>query len=223
MNAFLGVDMSVFYPKGFNFYGELMVDDWQVDHKRKGDLKPNLYAFDLGARASDILGGLGIAGTDAAIQYRMVTNRTYNEYDWASFEKLMLRNYPIANPYGDDYWNLDLSLSQWVDYDWQIGLEIMHLEHGSQNMYGPYTMPWLTDPNITVQTGYHEPFPYGTVQVTNLLEASAMYQPAGSFYGKAAVMYARNHNYDYVPGVDKGAFSFIFTIYYNFATTIPFR
>ncbi len=223
LNAFLGADISVFWPKNFNFYGDLMIDDWQVDHKTKSDLKPNLYAFDLGVKSSDFLSCLGITGTDASLQFRLVRNRVYNEYDWVSFEKLMLRNYPVASPYGDDYWNLDLRLSQWLAYDWELGLEVMHLEHGSQNLWGPYTMPWLTDPNITVQTGYNEPFPYGTVQVTNLLEASAMYQPVGRFYGKATVMYADNHNFDYSPGVHKGVLSFIFTVYYNFATTIPFR
>ncbi len=223
LNAFLGADMSVFWPENFNFYGDLMIDDWQVDHKTKSDLKPNLYAFDLGVKAANFLSGLGLNGSDVSLQYRMAANRTYNEYDWTSFQKLMLRNYPIASPFGDDYWNLDLRLSQWFTYDWQLQLEIMHLEHGSENMYGPYSMPWLTNPNITVQTGYHEPFPYGTVQVTDLFGASLMYQPQDAFYGKATVSYAQNHNFDYQPGVNKGVLSFILTFYYNIATTLAFR
>lgn len=222
-NNFLGGDISVFWPKDFNFYGDLMIDDWQVDHKTKGDLKPNLYAFDLGLRASNILENFGIGGTDANLQYMMVRNRVYNEYNWVSFQKLLLRNYPVANPFGDDFWNIDLRLSHWLTYEWKFGIEIMHLEHGSSNIYSFYTMPWLTDPNITVQTGYNEPFPYGTVQITNLFKASVMYQPRQDFYGQAAVSYAQNHNYEYSPGVDKGVVSFIFTIYYNFASSILFQ
>ncbi|HQT90813.1 MAG TPA: capsule assembly Wzi family protein [Candidatus Kryptobacter bacterium] len=222
-NAFLGLDFSIFYPRDFDFYGDLMIDDWQVDHKTIGDLKPSLYAFDLGFHAANIFSSLGLSGTDVNLQYMMVRNRVYNHYNWTSFMKLLLNNYPIANPYGDDFWSLDLRLSHWLSYGWKLGLEAMHIEHGSQNLYGPYTMPWLTDPNITVATGYNEPFPYGTVQSTNLIQATAMYQPEHYLYGQATLIYSRNHNYDYSLGLNKALFSFLFTIYYNFSTSIPFK
>ena len=223
LNGFLGVDVSAFWPRNLNSYGDLMIDDWQVDHKTQGDLKPDLYAFDLGLRSSNVLSGLGVSGTDGNLQFMMVRNRVYNEYNWSSFEKLMLRNYPVASPYGDDFWNIDLRLSQWLTYDWKFGIEIMHLEHGDENIYGPYTMPWLTDPAITVQTGYHEPFPDGVIQETNLFEASIMYQPQNNFYGSAMVSYSQNRNFQYVSGVNKGVFSFLFTLYYDFAANIPFE
>ena len=223
VNAYLGADISVFWPKNFNFYGDLMVDDWQVDHKTKGDLKPNLYAFDLGFHAANILSCFGLSGTDANLQYTMVRNRVYNEYNWSSFEKLLLWNYPVASPYGDDFWDLDLRLSHWLAYSWKLGFEALHLEHGSQNLYGPYTMPWLTDPNITVATGYIEPFPYGTVQSTNLFDVSVMYQPQPDFYGKLKLYYSQSHNYSYVPGLNKSQFSFLFTIYYEFTKNLLFN
>ncbi|HUI31691.1 MAG TPA: capsule assembly Wzi family protein [Candidatus Acidoferrales bacterium] len=223
LNTFLGFDFSMFWPKNLNPYGDLMIDDWQVDHKTIGDLKPNLYAFDIGLRASNILENFGVSGTDANLQYMMVRNRVYNEYDWASFEKLLLRNYPIAVPYGDDFWNIDLRLSHWLTYNWKFGIEVMHIEHGNQNIYGPYTMPWLTDPNITVQTGYSEPFPYRVIQETNLFGANVMYQPQANLYGRAMISYSQNRNYRYAPGIDKGVISFLVTIYYDFATAIQFK
>ena len=223
LNSFLGSDISVFLPANLNLYSDLLLDDWQVDKKTKSDLKPNLYAFDVGISAADILSRLGVEGTDANIQYRIVRNRVYNEYNWLSYEKLILRNYPIADPYGDDYWNLDLRLSHWLSFDWKLGVEIMHLEHGSSNIWSFYDMPWLTDPNVTLQTGYNEPFPYGTVQVTNQFEATALYQPHGYYYAEATAIYSWNHNYMYVPGQDKGAFSFVLTIYYNFVLRLPFE
>lgn len=223
LNAFLGADFSIFWLKGFNFYGDFMIDDWQVDHKTKGDLKPNLYSLDLGLKAADVLAGLGVSGTDANLQYMEVRNRVYNEYNWSSFEKLLLRNYPIANPYGDDFWNINLRLSHWINRDWKVGAEIMHLEHGSSNVWDFYTMPWLTDPNITVQTGYTEPFPYGTIQVSNIFQVSALYQPYNYLYGQASFSYSQNHNFMYVSGVDKGVFSLTLTLYYDFAIDIPFE
>ncbi len=222
-NNFLGVDFSVFWPKGFNIYGELMIDDWQVDHKAKGDLKPNLYAIQSGIRATNILQSFRISGTDVGLQYAMAGNRVYDEYNWSSYQKLLLRNYPIANPYGDDFWDLNFLLSQWLSYDWKVTLELTHLEHGSSNMYSFYTMLWLTDPAVTVQTGYHEPFPYGVIRETNLIRLDALYQPAAYFYGSASVIYGHDRNTDYVSGVNRSEFSFLITFYYNFSYSFLFH
>ncbi|MGC8652454.1 MAG: capsule assembly Wzi family protein [Candidatus Kryptoniota bacterium] len=223
LNAFLGGDISVFLLRKLNFYGDLMIDDWQVDRKTKGDLKPNLYAFDVGLKASNILEHFGTSGTDANVQLMVVRNRVYNEYNWSSFEKLLLRNYPVANPYGDNFWNLDIRASHWLNYDWKVGLQFLHVEHGSSNIYSSYSMPWLTDPNVTVQTGYHEAFPYGTIQVTNLVSARLLYQPASDIYGELMIGYSLDHNYRYTPGLDKNIISFLFTFYYNFTKSILFR
>jgi len=221
-NNFLGVDCSVFWPRGINFYGNLMIDDWQVDHKTKGDLKPDLYAIQAGLRTSNLFQSFGISGTDASLQYMMAGNRVYNEYNWQSFQKLLLNNYPIANPFGDDFWNIELRLSQWIAYDWKIGVDAMHLEHGSSNIYSFYTMPWLTDPNVTMQTGYHEPFPFGVIQETNLVKLNAIYQPENYLYGSLSLIYAHNRNADYVPGIAKDQLSFILTLYYNFSYSFLF-
>jgi len=227
-NNFIGGDICVFWPQDLNFYSDLMIDDWMIDHKTRGDLKPNLYAIDAGIKASNMLLGFGLPGTDVNLQYMMARNRVYNQYNWESYQKLLLRNYPIADPFGDDFWNIDLRLSQWLTFDWKLEMELMHLEHGSSNIYSFYTMPWLTDTTITnamVQAGYRyrEPFPYGIIQETNMYRASVMYQPRQNFYGQATISYSENRNYEYVPGLNKGVFSFLFTIYWNFSATVPFE
>lgn len=222
-NSFLGVDFSLFWPRNINTYGNLMIDDWQVDHKTKGDLKPNLYAAQIGARTANVLECFGISGTDASVQYMMAGNRVYNEYNWQSFQKLLLDNYPVANPFGDDFWNLDFDISQWITYDWKLSFEAMHLEHGSSNIYSPYTMPWLTDPAITIQTGYHEPFPYGVIRKTNLFKVDVMFQPKSYLYGSLSLIYTNVRNADYLQGVLQDRVSFLLTFYYDFSTSLPFN
>ncbi len=222
-NNFLGADVSVFWPRGLNIYGQLMIDDWQVDHKTKGDLKPNLYAIQSGVRTTDVLRSFRISGTDVALQYTMAGNRVYDEYNWSSYQKLLLRNYPIADPYGDDFWNLDLSLSQWLSYEWKVTLELMHLEHGSSDIYSFYTMPWLTDPGVTVETGYHEPFPFGVIRETNLLRLDALYQPATYYYGSATLIYTHDRNAGYVSGLNRSELSFMLTFYYDFSDSFLFQ
>ncbi len=223
-NNFLGADLSVFWPKDINLYGDLMIDDWQVDRKSKGDLKPDLYAIQAGMRAADILfSTFGISGTDLSLQYMMAGNRVYNEYNWASFLKLLSYNYPIASPFGDDFWNVELKLSQWISSDWKVGIEGMHIKHGSTNIASPYTMPWLTDPNITVQTGYREPFPYGVIQETSLFSLDAMYQPVNNVYVGVSLIYSHERNANYDPGLVKNQISFILTFYYRFSNSFLFN
>ncbi len=218
----VGLDLSVFWPKNYNLYCDFMISDYQVDHKTKGDLKPNPFAFDVGLRATNLLSGFGLSGTDGDLQFNAVSNRNYNDYNWSSYLKVMQGNYPIAYPYGNDFWDIDLQLSQWLTYDWKVSAEALHLEHGSYNISSPYTMPWLTDPNVTVQTGYSEPFPYGVDQIEDMLKASAMYQPCPSLYGKASLIYSQFHNYKYSFGLNRGVLSFELTFYYDFTANIPF-
>ena len=132
-------------------------------------------------------------------------------------------NYPVANPFGDDFWNLDFDISQWITYDWKLSFEAMHLEHGSSNIYSPYTMPWLTDPAITIQTGYHEPFPYGVIRKTNLLKVDVMFQPKSYLYGSLSLIYTNVRNADYLQGVLQDRVSFLLTFYYDFSTSLPFN
>ncbi len=222
-NNFLGLDASLFWPADVNIYGNLMIDDWQVDRQTIGDLKPDLYSVQTGVRLADVFQTLGLVGTDVSFEYAMAGNRVYNEYNWWAFQKLLLRNYPIASPFGDDFWDIDLRLSQWLSSEWKLSLDAMHLEHGSSNIYSFYSMPWLTDPSITVQTGYHEPFPFGVIQETNLLRLDALYQPAVNFYGSLSLMYTHDRNADYLSGITRDQFSFLLTFYYDFSRSLLFN
>ncbi len=181
-----------------------------------------MYAIQVGGRASDVFAQGGITGTDMSLQYMMAGNRVYSASDSASYQKLLLDNYPIANPFGDNFWNIDLRLSQWISFDWKIAVEAMHLEHGSSNIYSFYTMPWLTNPNVTVETGYREPFPYGVIQETNLFRVDAMYQPKNHFYALASLIYAHDRNANYIPGISKDEFSFVLTVYFEFSHSFLF-
>ena len=81
----------------------------------------------------------------------------------------------------------------------------------------------LTDPNVTVATGYSEPFPYGVIQETNLLKLEGMYQPESYLYGSLSLIYAHNSNANYVPGVSKDQFSFLLTFYYDLSYSFLFK
>ncbi len=161
-------------------------------------------------------------GTNVGVQYAMAGNRVYDEYTWVSYQKLMLRNYPIANPLGDNFWDVDLRLSQILSYDWAFEIEYMHIEHGSTNVSSPYEMPWLTDPNITISTGYQEPFPYGIIMETNLVGLNLVYQPHSYIYGALSLVYSRFRNRNYSQGADSSQLSFKMTFYYNFSHSFLF-
>jgi hypothetical protein len=74
VNSFIGLDVE---RRGrVSAFGQLMLDDIQVDRAGASDLKPVSYAFTLGAR-----GGIGDAATAWRVYYTRVTNLTYRNED----------------------------------------------------------------------------------------------------------------------------------------------
>jgi hypothetical protein len=78
LNAMVYTDLSFYPVKNLNFYGEFLVDDWQVSKKVKSDLTPNRYGFIVGLRYADIFKFLNVVGSQIQIEYTQVRNRTYN-------------------------------------------------------------------------------------------------------------------------------------------------
>src|SRR5207245_2694785 len=73
-NSFVGLD---FERRGIvTLFGQLMLDDIQVDRATAADKKPVSYAFTVGAR-----GGVGDAPSAWRVWYTRVTNLTYRNED----------------------------------------------------------------------------------------------------------------------------------------------
>jgi len=73
-NTFLGLDFCWYLNNRHKLYGQLMVDDMQVDDKAIGDQEPDEIGYMLGFSTLDLFDLL-----DLSARYLKITNRTYNQ------------------------------------------------------------------------------------------------------------------------------------------------
>ncbi len=151
-NTFLGCDISFYLHNRHKFYGQLLIDDFQIDKKEPGDYEPDEIGYLVGFESISFPGGI-----DIGLQYCRIANRTYNQI----FERNRylhdgeLLGYPLG-PDGDQ---LLLRLTHWFNYDKKGELELEYRRQGLGRVTDPWTQPWLDSPGQ-----YSEPFPTGTVE-----------------------------------------------------------
>ncbi len=209
LNGMIYFDAS-FYPfKNFNFYGEFLIDDWQINRKMQGDLEPNEYGFIIGARTADII----TYGNDIQIEYTQVRNRTYNTR--RQYEKFLRFKRPIAHPLGNDFQSLEMWISQWFTGKFQVTLNYKFVEHGEGRIEKPWDEPWMDTTKYSPATGYREKFPYGIVETRHIVGVNLFYFVNNNLNLNLEIDYLRYKNYQNVEGERKSEFLLRFWVFYN--------
>jgi len=168
-------------------YTELLIDDIQLDHEVKGDLEPNELGLVTGF---DLADPLNIEGLYLGLEYTALTNRTYktvNPVEWYTH-----RNVPIGYSGGSDLDVWDLEISKYLD-KWQAILDFQYLRQGEGDMNRAWDSPWM-DSTVTMQTGYHEPFPTGVVEKTLDLGLELRWRPSYQRYAFLRINYRNIQN-----------------------------
>lgn len=164
-NTFLGFDFSVKPKAGVKLYGQLLVDDFQIDRKTQGDQEPDEMAFLAGAYLANLLPTL-----DLKAEYSRVTNWTFNQAHESN--RYLFKNQLIGGALGNDYDLTEVSLIKWFEKDLATSLNFAYARQGEGCTTDEWTAPWL------LATGdYSEPFPTGVVQKTT----SAVFNIKGFF------------------------------------------
>jgi len=153
-NTQVGFDFS-FKPKaGVKVYGQVLVDDLQLDDKVESDREPDQLGILGGVYLADL-----IDNTDIRLEYSRVSNWTFNQ----RFARNRYTNdgLPIGSAAGNDYDLLDLSVIRWLRDCLAVSANLSYRRQGEGRIEAEWTMPWLE-----VEGDYSEPFPTGTVQKT---------------------------------------------------------
>ena len=156
-NSFIGGDF-VYYPKqNMKLYGQLIIDDFQIDDKTQGDQEPNEYGLILGSYLVNIF-----PSYDLRVEYIKITNRTYNqayERNRYTFENISL-GYFNEN----DFDKTNFFVTKWLSQTSLVALNFSYKRKGEGNINDNWTEPWLdtNDP-------YTESFPFGVVEKTTHL------------------------------------------------------
>jgi hypothetical protein len=195
-NGMIGMDVVAFPQPGFEVYGELLLDDVQLENEDPGDLEPAEWGWLIGGRWSGLNGLLG-----TGISYSGITNRTYNAIE----PKYRYLNYglPLGSNLGNDGDRLHLDISCWPDPRLHLNAFWEYRRQGEGRVTAAFDTLYLT---YTVEAGYSEPFPTGTVEKTNTvgLEISARPHPFIQIEGWIGHDWIRNYRHE--SGLDEDGF-----------------
>ena len=196
-NIFVALDFMARPENGLEFYGQLLIDDIQVEKRGRGDLEPNEIGYLLGVEKAVNVATIGL-------EYTRVANRTYNTVrEW---EKFLHRRRPLAHFLGNDFDRWLLHANLYAGKQVQLYFTTELLRRGEGRIDSIFDRPWE---NATLEKGYREKFPFGVVETGWQFRLEARWHPRPEFYLAAHGQFARYKNFSNVSGVkenDTGIF-----------------
>jgi hypothetical protein len=195
-NTILGLDFTFLPGGGAGLYGQLIVDDFQIDNYSQGDQEPNELGFMLGLFKA---GRIASLVPDLKLEYVRLTNRTYHQRD--PDNRYLYRNRLIGHPLGPDADSLALSIRFRPQGTFMAELELAYRRKGEGSVYQPWDEPW-----ILAAGDYSEPFPTGIIEKSGLIALRLQgYLPLSRytrdhFFISAVAGWGEIHNYLNVAG-----------------------
>ncbi|MBT4398776.1 MAG: hypothetical protein HOD37_04780 [Bacteroidetes bacterium] len=196
MNGMLYADIMIRIIPGINVYGELLIDDFQVDSEEKSDLEPNEIAFILGVEGVQVIGFL-----DVWMEFAQVRNRTYNVPEGRPFEKFLHRGKPIAHHLGTDFQLLATKVETWFKPTLKGYVDISFSRKGEGTITGSFSEPWLDD-TVNLISGYTEKIPFGIIESTFDTSIGVIWHPTNYLSVEASVSSQNSQNVEHIQGAD---------------------
>lgn len=140
------------------FYGELLVDDFQIEHKEAADEEPFEGGYLLGQR---IYNPLGLDGALLRAEWARVEPFTYNQV--LPWNRYLNKGTPIGFDLGPDAQAFTLEFRHWVSEQmtWTLGLR--REERGETRVTDPWPVP-ITGPTDATPFPEFDHVPTGTVE-----------------------------------------------------------
>ena len=153
-NTILGFDFTWLPRRGLRLYGQMIVDDFQIDDESQGDQEPDELGVMCGLACAPLTPSLW---PDLGLEYTRVTNRTYHQTH--ARNRYLYRNEPLGHPLGPDADSVAVSMRWWPRGHQSVKLDLAWVRHGESSLQGPWTEPWDES-----EGDYHEPFPTGVIE-----------------------------------------------------------
>ncbi|HEX7078903.1 MAG TPA: capsule assembly Wzi family protein, partial [Candidatus Eisenbacteria bacterium] len=144
--------------KDVQVYGELLVDDFQIDHKSPGDKEPFEGGFLVGQR---IYNPLGLDGGLLRVEWGKVQPFTYNQV--LPWNRYLYKGEPIGFDLGSDAQAIEVEFRQWVSEQVSWSLCYRLEERGATRATDPWPVP-VTGPSDATPFPTFENVPTGEVE-----------------------------------------------------------
>ncbi len=217
----LGSIDILWYPKRYwRLSGAILIDDIQLDNKELGDLEPNEIGIILGIRRAN---PLNVDGVDIWAEYVRITNRTYTTPNRE--ETLIHRNRAIGYFLGNDFDSWEFGASIWLAEGMKIVSSLTLIRDGAGGINEEFTTPWLekdSDGNYiySIESGYSEPFPTGTVQGITSFEIRAEKSISNRLKVRIDFENRSYDNFRNVEGETESENRFFIGFWYDFIRTV---
>ena len=171
-NTFLGFDFTYFHKKT-KLYGQVFVDDMQIEKKSQGDEEPDQIGLTIGVFQTDICNN-----TDLEFTYTRITNRTYNQ----AYPKNRYTENNRSLGYYDtnDFDLISAEVRHWLSRKTILTLNASYHRQGEGSINDAWTEPWLD-----IEGDYSEDFPTGIVEKRTKLQLGVESFVSGNFFIKA--------------------------------------
>lgn len=211
-NGFLYLDFDWYPWRNWEFYGEILIDDFQLEKKVSGDLEPNEIGMILGFQHSD---WFGLHGSLLGLEYVRVANRTYNSgHEW---EKFVHFNRPIGYYLGNNFDRWNLIIKYLPKKHWQVNFEFDYLRKGEGSILDPWDTPWV---NYSVSEGYHESFPCGIMEKSMAANFNLRFHFGVNVILESQVNYQNTENAFHESGRSEEKWSLFFKLHWNISKNI---
>lgn len=156
-NTFLGIDFTLKPITSLEIYGQLLVDDFQIEKKTQGDQEPDQYGLILGGYWRDITDKV-----DIEMEYTRVTNWTFNQKE--ARNRYLYENEPLGAVNGNDFEKLYVKAMYWYQPAVRLYAGYERIRQGEGTLFDNWNEPWLD-----IEGDYDETFPTGVVESTGRL------------------------------------------------------
>ena len=179
-----------FYRGQSHIYTELLIDDIQLDHAEIGDLEPNEIGLLLGFETA-------YPKMYINLETVAITNRTYKTND--PTEWFVHRNVPLGYELGSDLGRFNILTRYYPKNNWHLDAQLDLIWQGEGDMSHPWDTPW-EDELVTMETGYAEPFPTGTVYSSSKISFEVMRHWTRERWFALGCYYKSEKNVEHITG-----------------------
>ncbi len=199
-NTFLAFDFTLRPRNKTELYGQLLIDDYQIERTGKRDLEPSEIGYLLGGEIAE---PFKLTGASLGVEYTRVANRTYNAL--APWEKFTHRNRPLAHFLGNDFDRWLVHGHRYFGGNIELHAVFEKRRRGEGRIDSTFNQPWL---EVEDGQSYSENFPSGVIEHSTHMQLELRWHPRAAFYLSLNTTHSRYRDFENQAGVNKTENSF---------------